>query len=65
MSTPDAFKTKAINLDGRKVSLASLPLVAFKLSCGHVGKDYAINKSDVIFCETCATNMRVNKIISF
>lgn len=50
--------------DGKKVSLASLPLVAFQLNCGHVGKDFAIQTRDIVFCDDCGQDRRVKKIIA-
>jgi hypothetical protein len=50
--------------DGRKVSLHDLPLVAYTLTCGHIGRDYAIAKGDQVFCTACADTKRVARVIS-
>lgn len=50
--------------NGTKVYLDELPLVAFRLTCGHVGKDYAVQQGDVYFCEVCKDNVRVAAIVS-
>jgi hypothetical protein len=50
--------------DGKPVSLDSLPLVAYGLNCGHLGRDYAVQKGDVLFCEECGTTKRVSRIIA-
>ena len=49
---------------GRRVSLADMPLVAYRLNCGHLGRDYAVQKRDLIFCADCGANKRVTAIIS-
>lgn len=54
----------AVADDGQRVSLTDLPLVAYRLSCGHVGKDYAVLKRDLIFCPDCATTKRVTAILA-
>jgi hypothetical protein len=50
--------------DGRPVRLEDLPLVAYALDCGHVGRDYAVNKRDLLFCRECRRQRRVARIIS-
>lgn len=50
--------------DGRKVRLSDLPLTAYTLACGHVGRDYGIIKGDLLFCGTCQTPKRVARIIA-
>lgn len=49
---------------GRKMTLADLPLVAYALNCGHVGRDYGIQKKDNLFCAKCGSNSRVTKILA-
>jgi hypothetical protein len=61
---PDARKISALTAEGRRVSLADLPVVAYRLSCGHVGKDYAIQKQDLLFCADCGATSRVSAILS-
>jgi len=62
--TTDPRRIAAVGPEGRKVSLADLPLVAFRLSCGHLGRDYAVQKRDLIFCGDCGTSKRVTKILA-
>lgn len=50
--------------DGRPVRLEDLPLVAYALDCGHVGRDYAVNRRDLLFCRECGRQRRVARIIS-
>ncbi|MFM7087930.1 MAG: hypothetical protein ACKOW9_00120 [Candidatus Paceibacterota bacterium] len=45
-------------------SLADLPLVAFELNCGHPGREYGVQKSDLIFCERCKSSKTVKRIIA-
>ena len=51
-------------VDGRRVSLSDLPMIPFRLNCGHVGKDFAIQVKDLIFCEDCGGTSRVTEILS-
>lgn len=55
---------KVTGLDGRKVSINDLPLTAYALACGHVGRDYGVLKGDLIFCGTCQTPKRVSRVIA-
>lgn len=57
-------RVSASGPDGARVSLSSMPLVAFALNCGHLGRDYAIERRDVVFCEECQVNRRVSKILA-
>jgi len=50
--------------DGRMITLRDLPLSAFRLGCGHYGKDYGIQVRDLVFCETCKTTKPVKTIIA-
>lgn len=50
--------------NGKKISLADQPLVAYSLACGHLGRDYAIKKGDFLFCTPCAQEVRVAKILA-
>ena len=65
-STPraDARRVQATGPDGQVVTLGSLPLVAYALKCGHVGRDYAVQERDLIFCGDCGQTSAVNRIIS-
>ena len=62
--TPNPRRIAAVGADGRRISLADLPLVVFRLSCGHMGREYAVQKRDLIFCSDCGTSKRVTKILS-
>ena len=53
-----------LDADGNPVSIRDLPLVAFRLTCGHLGKDYGIVARDLVFCDDCGTNKRVKKILA-
>lgn len=53
-----------LDADGNPISLRDLPLVAYRLTCGHLGRDYAIQPRDVVFCDECKTNKRVKKILA-
>lgn len=48
----------------RKMAVADLPLVAYSLNCGHVGRDYGIQKKDNLFCAKCGSDSRVSKILA-
>lgn len=50
--------------DGTKMYLDQLPLVTFRLGCGHVGKDYGLRPGDVYFCEECKADTRVAELIA-
>lgn len=57
-------KPKIIGPDGKLVSLGDIKLVAYLLSCSHHGRDYGINKGDLIFCAKCGEIMKVSKILA-
>ena len=57
-------KVKAVAPDGKRVNLASLPLVAYSMRCGHVGRDYAVQKRDIVFCQDCGSNQVISRIIA-
>lgn len=57
-------RIKARGSDGRTVNLASLPLVAYALNCGHLGRDYAIKRWDIVFCPDCGHDAKVATIIA-
>lgn len=59
-----ASKVTTLSRTGRSVSLADLPLVAYSLSCGHLGRDYAIQKRDLVFCADCQGTRRVSKVLA-
>jgi hypothetical protein len=50
--------------DGRVVRLEDLPLVAYALNCGHLGRDYAVGRGDLLFCRDCGRQRRVSRIIA-
>jgi hypothetical protein len=54
----------SVEVNGRRITLADLPLVAYSLECGHVGRDRAIQAGDRLFCETCGDTRRVARLIS-
>ncbi len=60
-------RTKVVSSDGRKATraqLASIPLVAYQLNCGHLGRNYAVQKREVMFCAECGSNKQVKKILA-
>lgn len=57
-------RVRAKNENGKTVTLASLPLVAYALNCNHVGRDYAIQVRDIVFCPECGTSRKVAKILA-
>jgi len=57
-------RIKVAGPDGRKVNGASLPLVAYALNCGHLGRNYAVKRRDFLFCEECGTTKQVAKILA-
>ena len=50
--------------DGKRVPLSSLPLVAYALNCGHLGRDYAVKRRDLVFCDDCQDSRRVSRILA-
>lgn len=55
---------RVVGPDGRAVSLESQPLVAFSLTCGHLGREYAVERRDLIFCDACGATRRVTKVLA-
>lgn len=53
-----------LDADGNPVSIRDLPLVAFRLTCGHLGRDYGVQARDIVFCDECGTNKRVKKVLA-
>ena len=53
-----------LDAEGNPVSIRDLPLVAFRLTCGHLGRDYGIQARDIVFCDDCGTNKRVKKVLA-
>jgi hypothetical protein len=49
---------------GKRVRLSDLPLVAYSLYCGHVGREHGVARNDLMFCPTCKDTKRVARIIS-
>jgi len=57
-------KAKPIARKGRKPRVSDLPLVAYSLSCGHLGRQYGIQKKDRVFCKDCGSDKYVARIIA-
>ena len=57
-------RIRARGTDGQTVSLSSLPLVAFALSCGHLGREYGVAKRDVVFCDSCGAQRTIARVIA-
>jgi hypothetical protein len=55
---------KEFNVNGKLISMSELPLVAYALKCGHMGREYGIVKNDLLFCDTCGQTMRVKQILA-
>ena len=57
---------KVIRLPGGKPAnlYRDLPLVAYELSCSHMGKQLGIRKGEFIFCEDCQSDKRVKRILA-
>jgi hypothetical protein len=53
-----------IGPDGQRLRLEDLPLVAYALDCGHLGRDYAVKQRDLVFCRDCSRQRRVVRIIA-
>jgi hypothetical protein len=51
-----------IVVGGQKFKLADLPLVAFIKTCGHPGRDFAVQAGDLVFCDTCREHTNVARI---
>ena len=64
MSKRKGNRTPSVKVDGRRVTLADFPIIAFSLTCGHVGRERAIRVGDHVFCDTCADTKRVANIVS-
>lgn len=47
-----------------KLNLRDLPLVAFAMACGHIDRQYGVQKRDLVFCEQCQATRTVSRIIS-
>lgn len=54
----------AVERDGRRVRLDELPLVAFGLICGHLGREYGVLKGDQVWCGPCMATRRVTRILA-
>lgn len=63
-SVANPRRVKAKGPDGRTVALAALPLVAYALACGHLGRDYAVKKRDLVFCSECGATKRVARVLA-
>ena len=64
MNSKDKKQPKNPLMADKLRSLADLPLVAFELTCGHVGREYGVRKSDLLFCEKCKVSKTVKRIIA-
>jgi hypothetical protein len=64
MSKRNDPRGPSVRVGGRKVYLSDLPLIAYSLECGHVGRDRAIQAGDRVFCDGCRDTKRVAQIIS-
>lgn len=60
MRTPNP----AVRARGRRVTLTDLPMVVFAMSCGHTGKDRAIQVGDWTFCDTCQDRVQVGAVLA-
>lgn len=64
-NTPRTPRTPTVRTEtGERVRLSDLPLVAYGLYCGHVGRDHGIARNDLVFCPACGDTKRVARIIS-
>jgi hypothetical protein len=64
MGNRKATGMPSVQVEGRKITLADFPIVAYSLNCGHVGRERAIRAGDTLFCDTCQDTKRVATIIS-
>lgn len=63
-STPPRNERTSVRSNGRKISLTDLPLVAYALGCGHVGRDHGIALGDQLFCLDCSDHRSVAAILA-
>lgn len=68
MRKSDGFKVKPEDVkmvaNGKVVRLTDLPLVAYRLSCAHTSRGYAVFKGDIIFCDGCKSSRKVSSILA-
>lgn len=43
--------------------LRRLPLIPFALSCGHVGREYGVRAGDLLWCDACADQRTVARLL--
>lgn len=60
----DPGRIRKKTADGVAMSLADLPLVAYGMSCNHLGRDYGVKRGDYVYCPACGTSRRVAKILA-
>lgn len=59
-----APRTPSAVQDGKRIRLTDLPLVAYALNCGCLGRGYAVVRNDLLFCEKHAKTAKVSKILA-
>lgn len=64
MTVANPRRVRVRNENGQQVNLASLPLVAYALNCSHLGREYAVEKGDIMFCADCGTGRKVALILA-
>lgn len=48
----------------KPVKIYDMDLVAYQLSCSHLGREFGVKKGDVIFCKECLEISRVSKVLA-
>lgn len=48
----------------KPVKIYDMDLVAYLLNCSHLGREFGVNKGDVIFCNECNQLSRVSKVLA-
>lgn len=59
---PAAASADYVVVAGQRFKLSDLPLVAFVMTCGHHGRDFAVQTGDLVFCESCRDHSNVARI---
>jgi hypothetical protein len=62
--TRGQHRITARTANGNRVRLTDLPLVVARLNCGHLVREYAISKRDLVFCRDCGTTKTVRSIVA-
>lgn len=62
-NTPANRGPSLIGPNGERIRLADLPLVAYWLRCGCTGRQYAVAKGDLLFCDTHGATQRVTRTV--